>query len=88
MKARSPDKFIDVTSVKVTDEDGVLSCANLDQSCRSARSCFQYWHADSGAPLHEERVSAVARRTQSSLCPGTVGTTQQCVEWSEACGNS
>ena len=46
MKAWSPDKFMDVTSVKVPDEDGYLirnmtikneqqDCdgANLDQSC-------------------------------------------------------
>ena len=51
MKARSPDKFMDVTSnVKMTDEDSFLSRsmmnqseehhhegANLDQSCRSTK---------------------------------------------------
>ena len=55
MKARSPENFMDVNDEKVTDEDGfsVLQHddqskehhhegAKLDQSCRSARSCFQY----------------------------------------------
>jgi len=53
MKARSPDKSMNVSDVKVTVEDVYLSSlhddqskehhhegANLDQSCRSARSCF------------------------------------------------
>ena len=29
MKARSPEKFMDVSDVKVTDEDGFLSCSMM-----------------------------------------------------------
>ena len=29
MKAWSPDKFMDVTSVKVSDEDGFMSCSMM-----------------------------------------------------------
>ena len=52
---------MDVSDVKVTDDDGfsVLQHddqskehhhegTNLDQSCRSARSCFQYLHQEPG----------------------------------------
>ena len=38
--------------------------ANLDQSCRSARSCFQYLHPDT-VPLHDERIMTV--REEPSL---------------------
>ena len=29
MKARSPEKFMDVSDVRVTDEDGFLSCSMM-----------------------------------------------------------
>ena len=71
MKAWSPEKFVDVSDVKVLDEDGFLSLqhddqskehhhegANLDQSCRSARSCFQYLHTEPrGCEIHSRKVS-------------------------------
>ena len=36
----------------------LIDGANLDQSFRSARTCFQYLHPDA-VPLHDERIIAV-----------------------------
>ena len=63
-------KFMDVSDVKVTDEEGFLSCSMMikakniimkKQSCRSARSMFSPLRPDNGTPLHDECVFAVRR---------------------------
>ena len=35
--------------------------------CRSASSCFQHLHSDTGAPVHEERVIAIQEKPNLHL---------------------
>ena len=85
MKARSPDKFMDVTSdVKVTDEDGFLSRgimneskehdhegANLDQSCCSTK-IICYLREDQSEFLEERRQKDLATEFAASTTSESV----------------
>jgi hypothetical protein len=71
MKARSPEKFMDVSDVIVSDADGYLSRSMTIKANNkimkeriwinrvASEIVFQPLHPDTGAPLHEERVIAV-----------------------------
>ena len=71
MKVRSPDKFMDVTSVKVSDEDGYL-IRNMTIKSNSkivteqiwispvtSEITFQPFDLDTDAQLHDERIITV-----------------------------
>merc|ERR1711916_348573 len=74
MKARSPDKFMDVSDVKVSDEDGYLSRSMTIKANNkivkeriwinrvASEIVFQPLHPDTGAPLHEERLQCERNR--------------------------
>jgi hypothetical protein len=71
VKARSPEKFMDVTSVTVSDEDGfLLRSMTLRSNNKTVREriridrvaseiVYQPLQPDSGVPMDEERVIAV-----------------------------
>ena len=71
IEARSPDKFMDVSDVKVSDDDGYFSRSmtiNFNNKIVKERIwinrvvseiVFQPLHPDTGAPSHDERVIAV-----------------------------
>ena len=79
IEARSPDKFMDVSDVKVSDEDGYLprsmtiKANNMIVKERiwmnrvASEILFQPLHPDTGAPSHDECVIAVREEPTSHL---------------------
>ena len=67
MKARSPEKFMDVSDLNVSDEDGSLSrsmAINANNTIVKERiwikqDCVSAFYPDTGAPLRDERVITV-----------------------------
>ena len=60
LKARSPEKFMDASDVKVTDENGFLSCSQTAKANNKIVSKIetQPLDADTDAQLHEYQCSS------------------------------